>query len=220
MARDWQEWHRGYDDPQSSLSNRLDHVVALIRRCLDVAAPGPIRVLSLCAGDARDLAGAVADHPRRADVVGCVVELDPQLAADAASNISSAGLPAGVSVGAAVEVRCTDAGDVDSFADAVPADLVLLAGIFGNVSDDDVRRTVMTAPRLGTTGSTVIWTRHRREPDLTPSIRAWFDEAGCESVDLISPGAGAFAIGCEHVVRLPPDTQLPSRLFTFRDDLW
>ncbi|MCU1367902.1 MAG: SAM-dependent methyltransferase, partial [Ilumatobacteraceae bacterium] len=73
MARDWQEWHRGYDDPQNPLSNRLDHVVASIRRCFDNAASGPIRVLSLCAGDARDLCRAVADHPRRADVVGCVV---------------------------------------------------------------------------------------------------------------------------------------------------
>ena len=43
------------------------------------------------------------------------------------------------------------------FADVLPAD-VLLCGIFGNVSDRDIRRTVRAAPALCRAGATVIWT--------------------------------------------------------------
>ena len=35
-----------------------------------------------------------------------------------------------------------------AYVGAVPADLVIMIGIFGNISDDDVRRTIMTAPQL------------------------------------------------------------------------
>src|SRR5690242_4741082 len=55
MAKDWVQWHRGYDDPLHPLARRLEIVVGLIRRQLDTAPAGPIRVLSLCAGDGRDL---------------------------------------------------------------------------------------------------------------------------------------------------------------------
>jgi hypothetical protein len=61
---------------------------------------------------------------------------------------------------------------------AVPADLVLVCGVFGNISDDDVKTTVLALPTLCAHGGTVIWTRHRREPDLTGAIRTWFKEAG------------------------------------------
>src|SRR6266700_4054145 len=77
-----------------------------------------------------------------------------------------------------VEVRQEDAGLVAGFADVLPADVLLLCGIFGNVSDHDIRRTVQTAPALCRVGATVIWTRHRRPPDLTPQIRAWYASAG------------------------------------------
>ena len=33
-------------------------------------------------------------------------------------------------------------------------------------------------PQLCARRASVIWTRHRRRPDLTPRIRAWFHEAG------------------------------------------
>jgi hypothetical protein len=34
----------------------------------------------------------------------------------------------------------------------------------------------------------VIWTRNRREPDLTPQVRAWFTAAGFEEVAFEAPG--------------------------------
>ena len=83
---------------------------------------------------------------------------------------------------AQVEVRQADASLVAGFTDALPADVLLLCGIFGNISDRDIKRTVAAAPALCRTGATVIWTRHRRPPDLTPQIRAWFAAGGFEEI--------------------------------------
>ena len=58
------------------------------------------------------------------------------------------------------------------------ADLLLLCGIFGNIPDADVERTVAALPALLADGGTVIWTRHTRAPDLTPRLRAWCGAAG------------------------------------------
>ena len=47
----------------------------------------------------------------------------------------------------------------------MPADIVLACGVFGDVSDEDIRATVMMLPRLLAPGGVVLWTRHRREPE-------------------------------------------------------
>jgi hypothetical protein len=212
MARDWMDWHSAYDDPASPLSHRLVIVQRLVRDALDSAPPGPVRVLSLCAGDARDIAGAARDHPRARDISGALIEIDERLARDATANVAVAGV--------ALDVRCGDAADPAGFADVLPADVLLLVGIFGNISDDDVAATVAAVPALCRSGATVIWTRHRGDPDLTPMIRQWFDRAGCVSVAFHSPGVGSFAIGSERLSESRRPPILPSRLFAFRDDLW
>jgi hypothetical protein len=48
--RGWHGWHDGYDVPGSGLARRLGVVRERIRDALDEAPPGPLRVLSLCAG--------------------------------------------------------------------------------------------------------------------------------------------------------------------------
>src|SRR5215475_11407524 len=122
MERDWSEWHRAYDIPGSPLAQRLAVVQQAISDALTAAPPGPIRVVSMCAGEGRDLLGVLRDHPRAGDVVGRLVELDPDLAASARSNA-----PAGI------DVLVGDAGLARSYAGAVPADLVLVCGVFGNI---------------------------------------------------------------------------------------
>ena len=206
MTTHWQRWHRPYDDRASPLSRRLGIVQQRIGEWLDRTAPGPVRVLSLCAGDARDLRGVLGARGDAARVEAVLVELDAGNAARAVT--AAAGLPG-------VEVRVEDAGLTDACRDAVPADLVLLAGVFGNIADDDVRRTVHALPELCAEGATVIWTRHRRAPDLTPAIRSWFDEAGFDEVAFDAPGDVVFSVGT-HRFRGPPQPWLPGRrLFTF-----
>jgi hypothetical protein len=171
-------WHEGYDDPASSISARLKLVKQHLAAAVDRAPAGPVRLLSLCAGQGHDVLGVLPGHPRRDDVTAVLIEADPVNAARARRGAAVAGL-------ARVEVREADASRPAG--DAVPADVLLLCGIFGNVSAADIERTVAAAPALCGPGATVIWTRHRREPDLTPRIRAWFTAAGFEEVAFGAP---------------------------------
>jgi hypothetical protein len=204
MARDWRKWHAEYDDPSSRLAQRLRVVQGYVRDALDSMPPGPICAISACAGEGRDLLGVLVDHPRRADVTGRLVELDPVLAATAAAHA-----PAGI------EVVCADASHASAYASAVPADLVLACGVFGNISADDIHHTIDALPELCAAGATVVWTRHRQPPDLTVDIRRWFGTAGFEEVGFSRADDFLFGVGA-HRLTVPPSAFVPDRrLFTF-----
>jgi SAM-dependent methyltransferase len=211
MARDWVAWHKAYEDPSSSLSQRQKDVATMVGTFLDNAPVGELRILSLCAGDGGDLALALAGHPRIGDVTGCLVEFDTELVARARAKQ--------LGIGSQLEVRCADAGDPANFAGVAPVDLLMLVGIFGNISDEDIRNTVNAVPSLCKPGATVIWGRYRREPDLTPRIREWFDAVGCTSTGFVSPGVGSHSSASERV-GISSNDLLPMKLFTFVDDLW
>jgi hypothetical protein len=169
--RDWVEWHRDYDDPGSLLSRRLELVQGHLRAELDHAPAGDIRLISLCAGQGRDVIGVLAGHLRRDDVRARLVELDERNVAVARQAAQAAGL-------GGVEVLQADAGITDVCVGAVPAQMVVACGIFGNITVSDIQATVAALPSLCAPGALVLWTRHRRPPDLTPAIRSWFGGGG------------------------------------------
>ena len=204
---DWSEWHDAYARPGAGLGDRLAAVRAQIERRLDTTAPGPVRVVSACAGDGRDLLGVLADRRDADRVTALLVEYDGGLVAQARRAAET--LPAGI------EVRQADAAQSDVYRDAVPADLVLLCGIFGNVSDADVQATIEAAPQLCAPGAEVIWTRHRNEPDLTPSIREWFGAAGFDEVAFIAPEADHWSVGVHRLVASPQPLERGAHWFTF-----
>ena len=219
--RDWADWHAGYDDPSSSLAARLERVRAHLRLALDRALAGPVRLVSLCAGQGRDVIGVLPGHARRRDVSAILIESDERNVAAARRGAADAGL-------SQLEVRQADASRASQFADALPADVLLLCGIFGNISAIDIQRTVAAAPALCSAGATVIWTRHRRAPDLTPDIRAWFGASGFDEVafdaletsTLVGVGVSRLRGGTD--AGLPaaglPAAGLPDEpLFTFRE---
>jgi hypothetical protein len=213
VSRNWARWHDGYDDPASSLNSRLAVVQRHLADALSAAPPGPVRLLSLCAGQGHDVLGVLPDHPRRADVSAVLVELDPHNARLAEQRAAQAGLDR-------VAVRRSDAAVAAGYADALPADVLMLCGIFGNVTEADIARTIAAAPVLCGPGGTVIWTRHRRAPDLTPRLREWFAQAGFGEVAFGSPDAGGMlSVGVHRLaaadVARSDTARLPDRLFTF-----
>jgi hypothetical protein len=207
----WQEWHAAYDDPASRLSRRLAVVQGFLSKALDRQPPGPIRLLSLCAGEGRDVIGVLRDHPRREDVQGVLVEADTGLAGRAGDAIVEAGLEGQLSV------IVGDAGTTDTYAIAVPANVVLLCGIFGNITDDDVDYTVRNASRLCDEDAVVIWTRHPTPPDLTVSIRQWFAESGFLELGFEAPEEWRFGVGCHRLIAEPDAFAAGLRLFRFVD---
>ena len=205
----WATWHDAYDDPESDLSQRLIAVQRRLSDAIDKAPPGVVRIISACAGQGHDVIGVLKTHPRAAEVQALLVESDPHNVDVARARIATEGITG-------VDILQGDAGVTDAYRDAVPAHVLMLCGIFGNVSDDDLRRTVTNASRLCTPGASVLWTRHRQDPDRTPEIRKWFAEAGFAEVLFDSPGPDRFAVGAHRLAVAPLPYVSDLRLFTFR----
>jgi hypothetical protein len=200
---DWSDWHNAYDRPDSQLALRLKVVQERVAEALDESPPGPLTAVSFCAGQGRDLLEVLDWHPRSADVTARLVELDERNVGVARQTK----LPT-------VEVVAGDASLTDNYAGRVPADLVLLCGVFGNITDEDVRNTVEHCDQLCKNGGTVIWTRHRKTPDLIPRICEWFEECGFERRWLSDPSAG-FGVGVHRFTGTPKSLVTGERLFRF-----
>ena len=206
-GRDWLAWHEDYDVPGSPLAQRLAVVQGWVRRTLDHAPPGPVRAVSMCAGQGRDLIDVLRGHPRRGEVSARLVELDPRLAAAARRRAAAAGLPL-------VDVVTGDAGWSAAYAGLPPAGLVLACGVFGNIGAGDVQRTIAGCARLCAAGGTVVWTRGRRAPDLIPRICGWFAQQGFELAGLSDPGP-SWVVGAHRRTGPPGPPPAGDRLFTF-----
>jgi hypothetical protein len=180
-AMDWKRWHDKYDDPGSPFARRLATVRDRIGDALDEAAgraaarDQPVRRT----GQGPDpRARRAPARPRRARAPGRARPRQrrprPQLAADAGLT--------------RVEVVTGDASLTDQYLDLVPANLVLICGVYGNLRLPDIENTVAACTALCATGGTVIWTRGREpEPAVAPQICAWYEQAGFEQVWLAAP---------------------------------
>ena len=207
-ATDWLDWHTPYANSDSPLSRRLVAVKAQIGAVLDEAAGRRLRMVSLCAGDGRDVLETLAELPRQSALQGRLVELNPELCARARAFAEAHDLTG-------IDVVCADAGMSDVYAGALPADLVLLCGVLGNINDGDVRRMVRALPQFCASGGRVIWTRHRRAPDLTPQIRSWLSDEGFHEHAFVSPGPDAWSVGAFTFHGSEQPLRQRERLFTF-----
>jgi Putative methyltransferase len=213
-ATDWVAWHDRYDRQGGVMGQRLALVQAQIKQFLDERKDEELRVISICAGDGRDVLGVLAAVPE-AKVHARLLELDETNVASARQRAAAAGC-------ADVDVVRADASSTEAYVDAAPADLVLVCGVFGNVAPDDIRRTIRTLPQLCASNAWVIWTRHRGHPDLTPTIRSWFADEGFveRSFDVTTTesGPGAYpvqAVGVHMWPHAPHPLRRRQRMFTF-----
>jgi hypothetical protein len=197
---DWLRWHEAYEEG-GRLESRLACVQERIRELLDRSPAGPIQIVSMCAGQGRDLLPVLEAHPRRGDVSARLVELDRRNV-DAMPRLPN------------VEVVCGDAARLSAYEGAVPAGIVLACGVFGNISDADVEHTIAHLPMLCVPGGSVVWTRGPSRPDLRPAIRRWFDEHGFEEEFFLAE-EGSFGVGVHRLVGGARPLDPKVRLFTF-----
>jgi hypothetical protein len=207
----WSQWHDAYDDPASPLSARLNEVRNQLRDVLDLTTAQRPQLISICAGQGRDVIDVLAAHSRGNDVHARLVELDEGLAAEATASARERGL-------ANVEVMNGDASIASAYLGLVPADIIVICGVFGNLSEIDIARAIFLLPSLCAPSAHVIWTRHRRAPDLTNAIRAMFRESGFAEVEFFAPSHFLFTVGTHRLQRAPDPFEQDVRLFTFQGD--
>lgn len=207
---DWVRWHEDYADSDSDLSRRRRSVQANITTWLDSRPGEPLRVVSACAGNGRDIVEVLArrDDADRVDVV--LLELNPELATEADELARQSGLDR-------VSVRQLDAGTTTSYVGAVPADLVMFCGVFGNIADEDIHATIRLFPQLCASDACVVWTRgrFRGAGDLTLAIRSWFAESGFEELAFDAPDDTNYRVGFNRFTGSPQRLEPDRTFFTF-----
>ncbi|GID32968.1 hypothetical protein C8E87_1529 [Paractinoplanes brasiliensis] len=185
-------WHDEYDIPGSSLARRLEVVRGFLRPLLD----RPRRVISMCAGDGRDVLPLLPSGSR-----AVLVEWDPALADRARQSA-----PSGVTV------VTGDAGITDPYASVAPAEVLLACGVFGNIPYADTCRTIEALPTLLTPGGTVVWTR---AGSGAAEVRDAFARSGFEELAFSEPADARFRVGLHRLRRPAKPFAAGVRLFTF-----
>ena len=195
MSTDWAEWHDAYARPGSGLRDRLAAVRAQIERHLDATAPDPVRVVSACAGDGRDLLGVLVGADGREPRHGALGRVRRRRGCDGPRGRRRL-------AGTIESGRLTRPG-VTSMPTPCRPISCCCAAFSATISDADVRATVEAAPELCAPGAEVIWTRHRNDPDLTPAIRGWFADSGFEELAFIAPEGEHWSVGVHRLAAEP-----------------
>ena len=208
-TRDYLHWHDAYEQPGSPLHRRLQIVIRLIRRAFDDLPPGPIRVVSLCAGQGADLLGAADGHPQRAhDLTGRMVELNRQRRACAVADRRARGSSACRSSKATrprrtpMRVRCRPTSCWPAASSATSA-------------SRDIERTIRFLPALCAPGAWVVWTRHPRDEELFERLQRWLVEVGLQPIEVVVADDTTFGVGANRLAVDPPPFRAGEHLFTF-----
>jgi hypothetical protein len=200
---DWYAWRTSYDELTSPQTRRLAVVQDKIRGFLDAQTAGPASVVSLAAGQSRDLLPMLIEHPRGAEVQARLVELDDRNVEFAEGAALSARL-------AGIDFVTGDAGLIDRFAGAVPAQLVLACGLFELLGTAAAGATVAALAQLCAPQAMVIWTDEPADAAHLALRRQQFDAAGFVQVELVVDAD--FVVGVERlagtVAELVPGTRL------------
>jgi hypothetical protein len=215
MIRHWAE--TAYIKPL--FQKRLDEVKRQIRVTLDECPPGPLRIISLCSGDGRDLLGVVPDHARRPDVSCLLVDANPEAIVDAKAAASAVGLEK--------QFRCVvgDAACLDHYESFGPAHLIIISGVFVYLMPADAERLIAALPMLGHTGFYVIWNRRLpQSPDkeifrkgsvVVEDLQNFFRLYDFRTVTNSATGVDGFAVRREKFYGTTRPWKLGAPLFKF-----
>jgi hypothetical protein len=206
---DWDAWHDGYRTDEE-LKARLSLVRTLIAQSLSNAPAGEIVLLSVCCGDARDILGILPTHPRRTDVLGWLLDINPNLIDKAKQGIDLHGL------GSSVSAIVADATMASSYTEIPPANVVIFAGVFGGVEPDEFSRLVRNLRTLCASSAFVIWTRHARGGTRqAEQIQKEFASNRFSSVELLTTPQAHFYVGLNRYDGPTEGLDQEERLFTY-----
>src|SRR5262245_55612548 len=175
---DWTNWYKYYDITPG-LQERLRIVREQIATTLTECPSGPITIVSVCAGDGRDIVGALHDHVRRDDVIGWLLDTDAESLARGQAVATAAGLER------QLQFLHANAALASSYRGIGRADLLVLSGMLAHLRHGDVARLIGSLPMLCKAGGWVLWSRHlvlHEGHEQMPAIRTHLRQTGFEEV--------------------------------------
>lgn len=207
-SKDWKKWHTLYDNNESGQAKRLRLVQESIGDSLPNSLKEEYQIIDICSGDGRDLLDVLAHYPHKDRTQSYLVELDEKLAKESRERASDKGLRN-------VIVFNGDASFLNVYKNIPPADLLLLCGVFGNISDTDIRTTIELLPQLSKKGTKIIWTRHLRQPHAVRIIQNLFIASNFSEIDFKITDDRSYAIATYEFVGSPKPLNEDAQLFTF-----
>lgn len=190
MPKDWYEWHDLYNT-EPILQQRLEIVREYIAYSLNALPDSAIRVVSVCAGDGRDLLGTLKNHPRAKDVSARLVEINSNLVERGRASIESLGLAK------QIEFINGDATLATNYVGAVPADIAIACGVLGHVAEKiELNRLINNLSFLSKKGAFFIWTRgHSDGISYSDNVRKILSASGFEEVNFKLTATGDMGVG-------------------------
>ena len=207
--RDWSSWHDEYEKEGSELHLRKSCVQKNIAEIVDQSQPGPVTIVSICGGQCREVIGALENHPRRADIRGRLVELDPENAAFASAWAKQVGLDN-------LEIFHGDASLTNSYKDLPPVDIVVISGVFGHIDDADRKRLIGFVRQLVRDDGFVVWTSHSLGGGKAEEVRQHFRNFNfIEDNHAVLPGQFGFTVTRSRYTGEPVAFEPDATLFSF-----
>src|SRR5262249_33753032 len=129
----------------ADVKDRKSQLLAVRAQIAAAAAKAPgtsVHLVSLCAGDGRDVIGTFAAADARQDMHATLIEAHPALVTRGQAAVEQLGLTRRITF------RCADATHSSTYVDLRPAQILVLSGIFGNLTARDVQRLIAVLPSL------------------------------------------------------------------------
>jgi ubiquinone/menaquinone biosynthesis C-methylase UbiE len=206
----WSGWPElAYQRPH--MRERLRIVQEQLAECLDQAPRGPLQILSICAGDGRDVIGVLQSHRRQKDVEAYLVELNGQSVTEGIKQMEASGLEN------VVNFINADATDYSTYKNLAPCDIVLLCGVLGHVPANGLAKLIHALASFCKPGGKIIWTRKISKGEhLLKQVQSQFDDNLWSPVRQDSTFNKKWVV-CTYRYR-GPALEIPrnGRIFTFR----
>lgn len=196
---------------QAPYQQRLLAVQDHLAAALNAAPAGPVNLISICAGDGRDVIGVLQSHSRRGDVTSWLVEQDGQSVADGFEHAARAGLQN------SIHFVHGDATVYETYADIAPANVVLLCGVWGHVPISERPDLVRALAAVCRPTGSVVWTRGvSKGIRRLHEIQAQFAKPAWEQVRVSVVGNGHWAIATQRFNGPPAELPRRGQIFHFR----